>query len=182
MRHLEFLACALVVGCSTEGATPPAPIRPATPPAAVHPMHEEPELGLRFPLATEGVTFQMWHFDATLPPEKFRHEIQLSTSYGVAVIIDVWDNPAHLDVAHWVDQTIAGFFDATTVRSERSMSRARGLYFEIPPIEGGTAQVFAAFANRDRAYLFHCPQALEDTAGRAMFDEIVSAFEAEVPR
>jgi hypothetical protein len=150
--------------------------------ATAYVMHDEPELGLRFPLAVKGTTFKLWNFDSTFPPEKIRHEIRLSKSSGLALVIDVWDNPRHLDVRHWVSATIDDLFDEQTTRSERLMSRANktGIVFEVPAVEGGSSEAIAAYVTQDRAYMFVCLHAVEDSNARAMFDKIVNEFDVEV--
>jgi hypothetical protein len=183
---MRFLGCFLGVfafGCSVDEPKTVTVATPVAAPSVVYAPHDEPELGLRFPLATKGTTFKMWHFDPSLPPEKFRHEVQLSSESGaVEVVIDVWDNPEHLDVHAWVAATLGEMFDAQTTRTVRPMSRARntGILFEQAAIEGGDSQATAAYATHDRAYVFYCPHALEDVRGRAAFDAIVDDFEAEV--
>jgi hypothetical protein len=185
---MRFSWCFLTVfafGCSVDEPKPVAVTTPVGASPVVYAPHDEPELGLRFPLATQGTTFKMWHFDPNLPPEKFRHEVQLSSESGaVEVVIDVWDNPDHLDVHAWVASYFDGLFDAHTVRTERPMSRAHvtGLLFEQPAIEGGDSQATAAYATHDHVYRFYCPHALEDVRGRAAFDKIIDDFDTEVTR
>ncbi len=189
MRLLALAAWALLVGCSvsddtevqarsnahTDNASTPVSTPLETPPERIR-RYAEPTLGLRVPVPAKGVAYKLWDYDKTLPVWKYRHQVILSIESSTAVVIDVWDNPDHLDANAWVDATISKHFDEQTLRSARTVAGRPALVFEQLPSEGLGTFVEVAFTTRDHGYDIACPQA-DNPAHRALFEKTLRTIE-----
>lgn len=144
--------------------------------------HVEPAAGLRFPLPVTGVNVQVWDFDPTLPPEKFRHEIHLVADENVEVLIHVWDNPGKLDVQHWFDENMSGFVDADTSIGERAATKGHvaAIILEQPASTDAVSQSVAVFATTGHVYSVTCIDPVNDAAAKKLFDRVVGELEPEI--
>jgi hypothetical protein len=145
-------------------------------------VHFEPEPGLRFPVPAANASIRVWHYDTTLPARKFRHAIHVVTPRGVALLIHVWDNPKHLGVGAWFDETLSGFVDEDTVRSERTMSSAHlaGILLEQPASPQAVSQAVAVLVTAEHAFTVTCMNPVDDPEARALFERVVEELEPEV--
>ncbi len=121
-------------------------------------------------------------FDATLPAEKFRHEIHLGSDVYVQVLIHVWDNPRHLDTHSWFDENMSGFVDDDTSVSERPATKNKvpAIVIEQPASDQAVSQSVAVFATANHVYAVTCMDPVNDVGAKTMFDNVVAGFEPEV--
>ncbi len=170
MRFTWLAVVVLAAGCAVEETKSDSQSSPlaaaAAPTAVLFAPHAEPALGLTFPLATTGTTYKLWDFDPNLPARKFRHEIRLSSDHGSEIVIDVWDNPEHLDVERWFAATLGDDVSNAIPRTERPMTRARraGLLLEEAASDQSPSEATAIFVTHDRAYLVSCLRVNEDAS------------------
>jgi hypothetical protein len=120
--------------------------------------HTEQSVGIRFPVA-EGVQVKAEHFnDPTLEPYKFRHEINLWGSDGIAVMIHVWNNPEHQSLSEWFHENLQFMIDEQTKISEEPMtlSREAGILLDQPASEQAPSMAVAVFAHGDQFFRITC--------------------------
>ena len=142
----------------------------------------EAQTRIRFPLLP-GVTVEARHFDPTLPLKKFRHSIELVTNDGVAVLIDVWDNPGHRALDDWFGEHLAFLIDAETRVSERAVTKhgLRALLLEQPRSEQAISMAVAVFAAGEQVFRVTCIDAAADGSAlpRALFETVLAQLELE---
>jgi hypothetical protein len=160
-----------------------APVKEAVTAGALR-LHTEPVTGVRFPVPRAGVTVEERHFDASLPARKFKHSIRLVTPGGVAVLIDVWNNPQGLDLQAWFTDTLGFLVRDVTQVSERPMARAGvpGILLREPPSPQALSQAIAVFAFRDQVFRVTCIDPEGDAAARDLFDRVIDQIELGVTR
>ncbi|MDP2275461.1 MAG: hypothetical protein Q8N23_11670 [Archangium sp.] len=172
---LCLTACS--VGTPTAVATQAAPLEELTD------RFVEPQTRLRFPLR-EGVTVEDKHYDPTLPLKKFRHSIHLITSNGVAVVIDVWDNPTHRTLQDWFGEHLSFLIDGETRVSEREVTSLKlpALLLEQPRSEQAISMAVAVFAHREQVFRVTCidSDAEGSALPRALFEALLHELELEV--
>jgi hypothetical protein len=188
--RLSLSALLLSTACATE--PPAASDEPEAPAAASSPLvaaksplrpseertFTEPVTGLRFPMPA-GVTVDVRHFDASLPPQKFRHAIQLITETGPAVLLHVWDNPERLDAKAWFGAHLAFLVDSETRTSERPMSREKlaGILLMQPRSPQARSQATAVFASGERIIAVTCVDPDGDAIARDLFERILDELD-----
>lgn len=191
LRRFAAVALLIAAGCRAESIAPTtdraeaqaAPQPEASPIAAgeVRP-HHEPLSRVRFPVPANGVSVDERHYDPTLPANKFRHSLRLSTEGRTVVVIDVWDNPKRLALRPWFDAHLAFLAGARTQVSERPVSRARttGILLREPRSPEARSQAIAVFASGEQVFRVTCIDDENDAAARRLFDLVVDQFEAGV--
>lgn len=180
-RLPPLLVAAALAACSTEAppiAADPAPAQPA----ARAPLYHEPTTRLRFPLAAEGVSVEARHHDPSLPPQKIRHSLRLLVGGRVAVLIDVWDNPAKLALRPWFEAHLAYLARSTTEVSERVVTRARvpGILLREPRSPQALSQRIAVFAAGDRVIRVTCLDDEGHPEHLAIFERVIDELSSEV--
>ncbi|MEO7112824.1 MAG: hypothetical protein ABI183_20440 [Polyangiaceae bacterium] len=183
-RLLIALTPLTLLGCANDSqrtTAPPPESSPAALPAG-YVAHLEPSPGIRFPMPAKGITATVEDFDATLPAEKFRHEVHLGSDVYVQVLIHVWDNPRHLDTHTWFDENLSGFVDESTSVSERPATKNKipAIVLEQPASDQAVSQSVAVFATRDHVYSVTCMDPVNDLGAKTIFDNVVFGFEPEI--
>jgi hypothetical protein len=183
-RLLIALTPLTLLGCANDSqrtTAPPPESSPAALPAG-YVAHLEPSPGIRFPMPSKGITATVEDFDATLPAEKFRHEVHLGSDVYVQVLIHVWDNPAHLDTHTWFDENLSGFVDESTSVSERPATKNKipAIVLEQPASDQAVSQSVAVFATSDHVYSVTCMDPANDLGAKTIFDNVVLGFEPEI--
>ncbi|CAN5423569.1 hypothetical protein BH09MYX1_BH09MYX1_66290 [soil metagenome] len=184
MQYLELPVCALLLAaaCTTGASDSPAPTASPSANRAVDlNVHVEDDPGIRFPLPS-GIGIQTWHYDRTLPPQKFRHAIHLETPHGITILIHVWDNPEHLDVHAWFDANMAGFVQPTTALRDRIMSSAKvpGILLEEPASEQAVSQAIGVFVAEDHVFSVTALDPTGDETTRRLFERELDELEPQV--
>lgn len=144
----------------------------------------EPQTQLRFPLPS-GVSVEVKHYDPTLPLKKFRHALHLSTaSTGVAVLIDVWDNPTHRALRPWFEEHLSFLIDAETRQSTREVTAAKveAIVLEQPRSPQAPSMAVATFAHGSRIFRVSCVDfdGLGSALPRWLFDQLLEHLELGV--
>lgn len=180
--HL-LLAALLAGACDDTRETPPAQETAARAEALRGARFTEPATAIRFPLP-EGVTVAVKHHDPSLPLEKFRHSLHLSTERGIQVLIDVWDNPTRLPLETWFSQHLQFLIDGDTRLTEASVTRAavRGLVLEQPSSQMAPSLAVAVFAWQGQIFRVTGvdSDAEIDPSGRRLFFQILEGLELGV--
>lgn len=174
------LLAVLMLGCTSADrppvATQTAPLEELTD------RYFEPETRLRFSLR-EGVNVEARHYDPTLPLKKFRHSLQLITADGVAVVIDVWDNPTHRELHDWFSEYLAFLIDRETKVSEREVTnrKLQAILLEQPRSEQAISMAVAVFAHREQIFRVTCIDSDGDGSAlpRALFESLLHDLELE---
>lgn len=191
MKWLLLAAVSVSVGCS-EGPDSAARQQAAVESAATRPgegvsaeLLVDEASGVRFPLPP-GVGADVQHFDPTLPPWKFRHLIELHTTQGVAVIIEVWDNPARQPLEAWFEENMAFLVDGETRVSQRAVTTAKvpALLLEQPRSPMAVSLGFAIFAAGARVYRVSVIDADAEVSAypRALFEQVLDQLDVGVAR
>lgn len=140
----------------------------------------EAQTRVRFPLLP-GVSVDTRHYDPTLPLKKFRHSIRLVTNDGVAVLIDVWDNPGERSLDDWFGEHLSFLIDAETKVSERAVTTQglRALLLEQPRSEQAISMAVAVFASGHQVFRVTCIDAAADGSAlpRALFESVLAQLE-----
>lgn len=143
----------------------------------------EPQTRIRFPLR-EGVGVDTKHFDPTLPLKKFRHSVHLVTNDGIAVLIDIWDNPTHRELHEWFNEYLAFLIDGETRVSEREVTRQKlqAILLEQPRSEQAISMAVAVFAHGEQIFRVTCIDSDADGSAvpRALFESLLQDLELEV--
>ncbi|GMU60678.1 MAG: hypothetical protein AMXMBFR34_24410 [Myxococcaceae bacterium] len=143
----------------------------------------EPQSRFRIPLPA-GVGVDVKHFDPTLPAYKFRHLVELHTPQGVAVIIEVWDNPTRQPLEGWFSENMGFLLDGHTRVSQREVttSRVQAFLLEQPRSPMAISLGFAVFAAQARVYRVSVIDADAELslAPRALFEAVLDRMELEV--
>jgi hypothetical protein len=143
----------------------------------------EPQTRLRFPLR-EGVAVEAKHYDPSLPLKKFRHSVQLITNDGIAVVIDVWDNPTHRELNEWFNEYLSFLIDGETRTSEREVTQQKlhAILLEQPRSEQAISMAVAVFAHREQIFRVTCidSDAEGSALPRSLFESLLSELELEV--
>lgn len=176
-----ILAFTALTGCAF--ASDPSPVAQQAS-ALEQDLYLEPATRLRFPVPG-GVTVEALHFNPTLPLKKFRHSIQLSTEQtGVAVLIDVWDNPNHRELQPWFDEYLSFLIDAETMQSRREVtaSKVEAIVLEQPRSEQAPSMAVATFAKGEQIFRVTCIDANGDGSPmpRWLFDDVLAKLELGV--
>ena len=185
MRFIVILAAIVLSACSSSSESSAASQRAAleADERVETDRYLEPQTRLRFPLR-EGVSVEAKHYDPTLPLKKFRHSVQLITSDGIAVVIDVWDNPNHRALQDWFGEHLAFLIDGETRVSEREVTslKLQALLLEQPRSEQAISLAVAVFAHREQVFRVTCVDAHADGSAlpRALFESVLSELELEV--
>ncbi len=174
------------MGCAREGSPPAAASRE-------QPLLESGEVffadgatRLRFPVPELGVSVTAEHFDdPTLEDFKFRHEISVTGSNGVAVLIHVWNNSAHVPFETWFADNMQFMVDQDGVGvSEQPFTRvqAPGVLIEMPMSPQAPSMAAAIFAFRDQIYRVTCIdyQGAGGPEARNLFFRVLDNLELEV--
>lgn len=185
MRTALLFCCLWLVACQA-APTEPAAAR-ATAPLVVEDRFGDAESGLSFPLPA-WVTSEVQHFDPTLPAHKFRHLIELSTSEGTAIVINVWDNPSQLPMRAWFDANMAFLLElnpeARVSQREATTDRLETLLIEAPESEQAPSLATAVFATSRRVFAITCVDA--DGVGsrypRVLFEKLLAELQLEGDR
>lgn len=115
---------------------------------------------LRFPVPETGVTVNAEHFDdPTLEEFKFRHELTVTGSNGVAVLIHVWENKSRVPFDAWVRDNVQFMIDSEGVavsEEEFTFSKAPGLLIQIPRSEQAPSMAAAVFAHGEQVFRVTC--------------------------
>lgn len=173
----------LCLTACTSVSSSPAVSTQAAPLEELTDRYLEPQTRLRFPLR-EGVLVEDQHYDPTLPLKKFRHSIHLVTSDGVAVVIDVWDNPTHRALQDWFGEHLSFLIDGETRVSEREVTSLKlpALLLEQPRSEQAISLAVAVFAHREQVFRVTCidSDAEGSALPRALFEALLHDLELEV--
>lgn len=145
----------------------------------------EPESRFRIPLPA-GVGADVKHFDPTLPTYKFRHLVELHTTNGIAVIIEVWDNPTRQPLEDWFYENMAFLIDEETRVSHREVTTANlpAFLLEQPRSPMAISLGFAIFAAEERVYRVSVVDADAELSNypRYLFELVLAQMELEVSR
>ena len=143
----------------------------------------EPESRFRIPMPA-GVGADVKHFDPSLPTYKFRHLVELHSTQGVAVIIEVWDNPTRQPLEDWFYENMAFLIDDETRVSQREVttSKVRALVLEQPRSPMAISLGFAVFAAEARVYRVSVIDADAELSNfpRHLFETVLAEMEVEV--
>ena len=177
MRLLTVALSVSLVSCtSSEG---PVPVAQQTS-ALEQDRYFEGQTRVRFPLLP-GVSVEARHYDPTLPLKKFRHSIQLVTNDGVAVLIDVWDNPGRRALDEWFGEHLSFLIDAETKVSERAVTKngLRAILLEQPRSEQAISMAVAVFASGTQVFRVTCIDFDADGSAlpRALFEAVLAQLE-----
>jgi hypothetical protein len=147
-------------------------------------LYVEPVTRLRFPIPG-GVMVDAKHYDPTLPLKKFRHSLHLSTEQtGIAVLIDVWDNPTHRALKPWFDEYLSFLIDGETKQSTREVttSKVEAIVLEQPRGPQAPSMAVATFAHGEQIFRVTCIDSDGDGSPmpRWLFDEVLAKLEFEV--
>lgn len=182
-----LIGLALLTGC-TESSAEKSASRAAleVTEAPVAERYVERQTGLALPLPA-GVAVEVKHFDPTLPAYKFRHLLELGSPQGIAVIIEVWDNPTAQPLDAWFAENMAFLVNDETRVSQREVGveKVRAIQLEQPRSPQAVSLAFAFFERGARVYRVSCidsdaelgafPRALyEQVLAQAEFDQAVS--------
>jgi hypothetical protein len=182
MRTFLLLAVTLL-GCSHE-TDQPADVSRQARALAVEDQYFERETRLRFPVP-DGVTVDVKHFDPTLPLKKFRHSIHFSTEHtGIAVLIDVWDNPNHRALRPWFEEHLSFLIDADTNQSSREVttSKVEAIVLEQPRGPQAPSMAVATFLHGEQVFRVTCIDSEGDGSPlpRQLFEQVLATLELEV--
>jgi hypothetical protein len=115
---------------------------------------------LRFPVPETGVTVNAEHFDdPTLEEFKFRHELTVTGTNGIAVLIHVWENKSRVPFDAWVQDNVQFMIDQEGVavsNEEFTPSKAPGLLIQIPRSEQAPSMAAAVFAHGEQVFRVTC--------------------------
>lgn len=143
----------------------------------------EPQSHIRIPMPA-GVGADVKHFDSTLPTYKFRHLIELHSTNGVAVVIDVWDNPTRQPLEDWFYENMQFLIDDATRVSQREVttSKVRAILLEQPRSPMAISLGFAIFAAEARVYRVSVIDADAEHSNypRWLFETVLAEMELEV--
>lgn len=187
-----LVAAVLIAGC-TESPTSGSPANQRDAIVAVAPGGDleptvterfyEPQSRFRIPLPA-GVGADVKHFDPTLPTYKFRHLVELHSTQGVAVIIEVWDNPTRQPLEDWFYENMAFLVDDETRVSQRQVttSKVPAFLLEQPRSPMAISLGFAVFAAEARVYRVSVVDADAELSNfpRALFEQVLAEMEVEV--
>ena len=180
-QYMRFSLILCLTACSV--STPTAVSTHSAPLEEMTDRFLEPQTRLRFPLR-EGVAVEAKHHDLALPLKKFRHSIHLVTNDGVAVVIDVWDNPTHRTLQDWFDEHLSFLIDGQTRVSERQVTRLGlpALLLEQPRSEQAISMAVAVFAHHEQVFRVTCidSDAEGSALPRALFESLLHDLELEV--
>lgn len=184
------LAALLIAGC-TESPTEKSTRRdavevvlPGTGDDTVASEHlYEPQSRIRIPLPA-GVGADVKHFDPTLPTYKFRHLVELHTTNGVAVIIEVWDNPTRQPLEDWFYENMQYLVNDETRVSNREVTTVNlpAILLEQPRSPMAISLGFAIFAADERVYRVSVVDADAELSNypRYLFELVLAQMELEV--
>ena len=110
--------------------------------------------------------------------------MHLVTNDGIAVLIDIWDNPTHRELHEWFNEYLAFLIDGETRVSEREVTRQKlqAILLEQPRSEQAISMAVAVFAHGEQIFRVTCIDADADGSAvpRALFESLLQDLELEV--
>lgn len=179
---LLSIGCDAAVEVSPDGlASRAAPLAATARPAGPSRLYADRAAGVRFthPAALRVVTD---HWNAPLPPGKWRHQVTLSRDGTPTLRVEVWPENEGLGLDAWFDRHLAySRVGATAVRPVGVGASALPAILVDQPRGQGPAQRLVTFALGERVVRVVCVDA-EDATSRAVLDEVLATFDAEGAR
>ncbi len=139
-----------------------------------------PALGIRFEPLPAGYHVDARRFSRELPPHKIRDLVTVTGPDGVAVTVDVWDNPEGLALAPWFERHLAFVRvpPALTADGTATAARVPAILVAQPRSDQAAGRDIAVFAVGRRVYRVTCHDR-DAPRTREVYARVLATFTAE---